>query len=203
MNNQGRKWLLILSSMVLVIGLFAPSVARAHCDGMDGPVVKAAQKAIATGNVNFILIWVQKPDETEIRNSFQKTLAVRKQSPEARELADMYFFETAVRLHRAGEGEPYTGLKSAGRDFGPAIPAADKAIDAGSLDPLLKLFPASAHAAIRQRFDAAFTKKSFPYNDVDAGREYVKAYVEFIHYVEELYHADAKGEGHDPHTGKP
>jgi hypothetical protein len=42
---------------------------------------------------------------------FTKTLAVRKQSKEAKELADMYFFETLVRIHCAGEGAPYTGLK--------------------------------------------------------------------------------------------
>jgi hypothetical protein len=58
---------------------------------------------------------------------------VRKLNPEAKEFADMYFFETLVRIHRAGEGEPYTGIKPAGRDLGPAVPAADKAIVDGKL----------------------------------------------------------------------
>ena len=30
--------------------LLIPNSARAHCDGMDGPVVKAAQKALASGD---------------------------------------------------------------------------------------------------------------------------------------------------------
>jgi hypothetical protein len=90
-------------------------------------VVQAAQKALETGNVHLVLIWVQKPDEAEITEAFQKALAVRKLNAEAKELADRYFFETLVRIHRAGEGAPYTGLKPAGRDLGPAIPAADKA----------------------------------------------------------------------------
>ena len=92
----------------------------AHCDGMDGPVVKAAQAALAKGDVNLVLIWVRKNDETEIRQAFERTVNVRKLSPEAKELADTYFFETLVRIHRAGEGAPYTGLKPAGRDLGPA-----------------------------------------------------------------------------------
>ena len=105
---------------MLVAAVLAPQPARAHCDGLDGPVVKAAQRALAETNVNLVLIWVQKDEEREIKRAFEKTLAVRKLNAEAKELADLYFFETHVRLHRAGEGAPYTGLKPAGRDLGPA-----------------------------------------------------------------------------------
>ena len=91
--------------------------------------VKAAQKALEMGNVNLVLIWVQKTDGNEIEKAFQKTLAVRKLNRQAKELGDTYFFETLVRIHRAGEGAPYTGLKPAGRDLGPAIPTADKALE--------------------------------------------------------------------------
>lgn len=105
----------------LLVLAFAQVAASAHCDGMDGPVVKAAQKALRTGNINLVLIWVGKGDEVEVREAFRKTAAVRRQSPQARELADRYFFGTLVRLHRAGEGEPFTGLKPARRDLGPVI----------------------------------------------------------------------------------
>lgn len=107
-------------------------------DGWAGAVM-AARKALDTGNVNLVLIWARKADEPEIRSAFQKTLAVRKLNPQARELADMHFFETLVRVHRAGEGASFTGLKPAGRDLGPAIPAGDKAIVTGSTDALHKL----------------------------------------------------------------
>ena len=99
---------------------------------MDGPVVQAARKALETGEVKLVLIWVQKQDEGDIKEAFQKTLTVRKLGAAAKELADRYFFETLVRIHRAGEGAPYTGLKPAGRDLGPAIPAADEAIEDAS-----------------------------------------------------------------------
>ena len=77
-------------------------------------MIKAAQKALEMGNGNLVLIWVQQQDEAEIKEAFQKTLAVRQLSPEAKELADRYFFETLVRVHRAGEGAPYTGLNQPG-----------------------------------------------------------------------------------------
>lgn len=173
---------------------YARDEARAHCDTMDGPVVKAAQKALATKNVNLVLIWVQKKDETEINQRFLQTLDVRRLSRAARELADNYFFETVVRLHRAGEGEPYTGLKPAGTDLGPVIPVADKAFQDGSLDALLKLFTVSARAEIQARFKEAITKQSFNENDVEAGREYVKAYITFMHHIEHLYEHEHKTE---------
>ena len=177
------------SLSVLAIGfvfLLMPATVFGHCDGIDGPVVKAAQQALAKGDVNPILIWVQANDEAEIRKVFAKTLAVRKLNPEARELADLYFFETLVRIHRAGEGAPYTGLKPAGRDLGPAIPAADKAIETGAVEPLLKLITSESTNGIRERFQKVTAAKKFNAEDVNAGRGYVKAYVEFLHYVEGL-----------------
>src|ERR1035441_494173 len=119
---------------------------------MHSPVVKAAQKALAETNVNLVLIWVHQDDEAQIKLAFEKTLAVRKLNPEARELADQYFFETLVRIHRAGEGAPYTGLKPAGRDLGPVIPAADKAIETGSVDYLVTVITNESANGIRERF---------------------------------------------------
>jgi hypothetical protein len=179
------------SVMMWGLTLAAPDVALAHCDSLDGPVVKAAQKALATGRLPYVLIWVRADDEPEIRAAFEQTLVVRALSAQARELADRYFFETLVRVHRAGEGAPYTGLKPAGGDLGPAIPAADKALDEGSLRPVLTLLTMAMEDGLRRHFEEARTAKSFQPDDLSAGREYVKTYVEFIHYVERLYEATA------------
>jgi len=127
---------------------------------MDGPVVKAAQKALAAGNGNQVLIWVQQKDEGEVRKAFQKALAVRRLNPEAREMADMYFFETLVRLHRAGEGEPYTGIKPAGRDLGPAIPAADKAIEQKSAQQLRTFLTGTIQDGLQDRFKNVLAQSS-------------------------------------------
>lgn len=194
--------LTILLILVMTV-LFCPQGVYAHCDGMDGPVVTAARKALESGDVNLVLIWVQEADEAEIRKAFEKTMAVRKLNPEASDLADLYFFETLVRIHRAGEGAPYTGLKPAGRDPGPAIPAADKALEDGSVEPLAKMISGAVQEGIRKHFNNAMAKKHFKADNVDAGREYVKEYVTFIHYVEGIHQAlSSAAHGHFPETNE-
>lgn len=175
--------------------------AYAHCDGLDGPVVKAAAKALETGSVAHALIWVKKTDETEARAAFDRAMAVRKLGGDAQQLADRWFFETIVRLHRAGEGAPFDGLKPAGRDLGPAIPAADRALETGSAEAVVKLVTEGARRGIEQRFREALASRRFDPNDTGAGREYVHAYVDFVHYVEALYQAAAGGAG-EPHAEK-
>lgn len=169
--------------------------ASAHCDGVDGPVVKAAQQALDSGDVNRVLIWVRPDDEAEIRTVFRKTQTVRKLNATAKDFADTAFYETLVRLHRAGEGEPYTGLKPAGRDLGPALPAGDKALVTGSVEPVVKLLTDSVHDGIEHRYKQVMARKNFKVDDVAAGRKYVEAYVGYIHAVEKVHQA-AAGETH-------
>jgi hypothetical protein len=187
-----------LAALVGAAVLFAlPAPAMAHCDGLDGPVVTAARAALDSGDANGILIWVQPADEAEVRAVFADAVAVRKLGPEARELADRHFFETLVRLHRAGEGAPYMGLKPAGRDLGPAIPLADKAIADGSERELADFLAKQASTGVHERFAELQRKRKFRANDLAAGRAYVASYVTFIHYVEGLHEAaEAKAEGH-------
>jgi hypothetical protein len=161
--------------------------AVAHCDSMDGPVITLAKKALETGNVKLVLPWVRAQDEGEIRKAFDHAVSVRKLGTQARELADTHFFETLVRIHRAGEGAPFTGLKPAGRDLGPAIPAADRALEDGSVDAVVRLVTDAVARGIRERFQAAWSNRRFDPNDVVAGREYVEAYVPYIHFVERLF----------------
>lgn len=162
--------------------------ALAHCDTLDGPVVSAARTALDSGNVNLVLAWVQKKDEGDIRSAFQKARNVRKAGGEAKELADSYFFETLVRIHRAGEGAGYTGLRPVGI-IEPPIAAADKAIETGRLQPLAKLVAERMEKGLHQHFDAVMAKKKYNPDDVAAGRAYSSAYVEFVHYAERLYDA--------------
>ena len=189
------KALLSVAGGVAVI-LFAPQAVRAHCDSMDGPVVTAAKQALEKGDVTPVLKWVTKEHEAEIREAFKKTLAVRTKGTDARELADMYFFETLVRIHRAGEGAPYTGLKPAGTDPGPAVTASDKALDKDSVDALVKLVTDAVAAGIRERFAKASEAKKHADESVDAGREFVEAYVQFVHYAERLYDDAATKHAH-------
>ncbi len=188
-----------ITLLVIGTGLLGP-VGRVygHCDTMDGPVVKTAQAALAKSDVTPVLKWVKPEHETEVREAFKKTLAVRGLSPEARDLADRYFFETLVRLHRAGEGAPYTGLKPAGQ-VEPVVAASDKALDTGSVDGLTQEMAKLVSDGIRRRFAETMETKKHADETVASGRQFVSAYVEFVHYVERL-HADALGQAGD-HAG--
>ena len=191
---RGLRTLNAIGAWLILAATLIPTIAYDHCDGLDGPVVKAAERALESGDVKHALPWVQKADEAEVTAAFEKTIAVRKLGAEAKALADRYFFETLVRIHRAGEGEPYTGLKPAGRDLGPAIPAADKAIETGSGEKLDQLLVTSAREGINRRLAEAIEAKqqaAASPGDVQKARRAVQAYVAFLHYIEQLYNAAA------------
>ena len=172
-------------AMMLVLAITGSALA--HCDTMDGPVVTLARQALDKGDVKLILPWVAAGQEGEIRKEFDLTMAVRGKGEKEKELADMYFFETLVRIHREGEGAPYTGLKPARLDLGPAIPAADKALESGDPGPLLKLINEKIHEGIHKYYMEAKEKKAHAGESVEAGRAYVQAYVPYLHFVERLY----------------
>jgi hypothetical protein len=156
---------------------------------MDGPVVQAAKAALEKKDLTPVLMWIKKSDEAQIKVAFDKTLAVRAKGAEARELADQFFFETLVRVHRAGEGAPFTGLKPAGTPLEPPIEQADKALKTGSVEKLVKQLANDTATGIRKRFAETLEKKAHADHNVEAGREFVRAYVEYVHYVEGLHDA--------------
>lgn len=187
------RYELIFITTVLSFALLFPSMLSAHCDTMGGPVIADARNALKAGDVTPVLKWLKPEYEAEIRAVFKKTVKVRSQSPETQELADHYFFETLVRLHRAGEGAPYSGLKPEGAAE-PSILETDKALEAGSVDALVKMLGEDVARGIRQRFARVLEAKKHAQESVAAGREYVEAYIELTHYIEAL-HSTANGKG--------
>jgi hypothetical protein len=184
-----EAWRRALIATCVSTALFgAATPAMAHCDTLDGPVVAAARKALNAGNVNLVLVWVQRKDEGEIRNAFTRASKVRAAGGDAKELADYYFFETLVRVHRAGEGADYTGLKPTGSIEAP-VAAADRAIATGKLQELARMIDERAERGLHRHLEQVLAKKEYNTDDVEAGRAYSSAYVEFVHYAERLYDA--------------
>ena len=189
----------VLSTTAMV----SPQYAMAHCDTLDGPVVATARTALENGDVTPLLKWIRTNEESEIKNAFKKTLEVRALGGKAKELADMYFFETLVRIHRAGEGAPYTGLKP-GEAIDPAVALADKALESGSVDKLVNVLTNAMGKGIRKHFDEAYEKQKQAEKTVEKGREFVESYVMFTHYVEGMHglikggvpHHGEEGGGH-------
>lgn len=188
-------------SGILVVGIsvLIAGSALAHCDTTSGPIIPEAKAALNKGDVTPILKWVKKENEAEINTAFAKAVAVRAKGPEAKELADQYFLETLIRLHRAGEGAPYTGIKD--EPVAPIIALADKSLADSSAAEMIKKMNHHMAEAVTQKFNKALEAKKQKDKSVEAGREYVEAYVAYTHYVEGI-HAAIKSAGGD-HNATP
>lgn len=170
-----------------------------HCDTMDGPVVRAAKQALTAGDVDLILPWVPGEAEGELTAAFKKTMAVRALDAKAQELADYWFFETAVRLHRAGEGAPFTGIKPAGLDEGPVVPRVETAIAEDDTSALIAFLTGAVEEEIGKRFKEVRETHGYDPHDVPAARRYVHAFLGLTLYANNLHafvRHGAVGEGH-------
>lgn len=188
----------VLVPVAVVFGLLLAVTARAHCDTTGGPIIPEAKAALEKGDATPILKWIKKDNEAEIKAAFAKAVAVRARGPEAKELADQYFLETLIRLHRAGEGAPYTGIKDEQVD--PIAAMADKAITEGSVDEMIKKISAHMAETVKEKFTKVVEAKKTKDKSVEAGREFVEAYVTYVHYVEGIHNAVTSAGGHQ-HTG--
>jgi hypothetical protein len=151
--------------------------------------VTAARRALDASNVDLVLPFVPEQGEAEVKDVFQSTLRVRQLDDEAREVADRLFFETVVRVHRAGEGAPYTGLKPAGLSFGPVIPIAETAVETGSAEPLSDFLSDELNRQLRRRLDEVKVLAAGKGRSVEDARRYVEAMLGFEVYCHRLFQA--------------
>jgi uncharacterized protein DUF6448 len=174
--------------------LLGAQVAYSHCDSVDGPVAKAVEKALNTGNLYPVLAYAPATAESELRTSFDQARSVRAMGSEARALADRSFLETAIRLHRAGEGASFTGIKPAGIDYGPAIPAAERAVETGDLSTLKAVLIEEIEHALHERLAhvreaQSATREPRSAGEVADARKRVSAELGFITFAETVHQA--------------
>ncbi|HEQ97907.1 MAG TPA: hypothetical protein ENO22_01035 [candidate division Zixibacteria bacterium] len=172
--------------------------AYGHCDSEDGPIIPLIRESLDNGDVTPLLKWIAPEDEAEIKNLFARVRTVRSESDETRAIADRLFIETFIRLHRASEGAPYTGIKEAG-NIEPIYIKLDKALETGNVGALADEIAGSVRENIVRRYERAVELSQHKDQSVEAGREYVKAYVDYMHFVEGL-HGYLSGRGHDGHS---
>lgn len=195
-SNQKRKGnfrIKFASLFLFTMLIFSTNATFAHCDSMDGPLIADARKAIGQNNINYTLKWVRPENETEVKNAFNLMMKVRGFSADSKLLAETYFFETLVRIHRAAEGVPFTGLKPSGTPIDEKILAADKSIEIGNLSPLNGKVIKKDLPELTERFEKVMSLKNFDINNIEAGREYIEAYVQFFKF------AEGEIEGHNVH----
>jgi hypothetical protein len=174
----------LAAAVFAVTLLVRPRTASAHCDTMEGPAVLDGVRALETGNVNHALKWVPEDAGAELTAVFGQALATRQDGDRARAVADRWFLENLVRLHRAGEGAAYTGLQPEGTPVDARVRAADEAVATGSLAPLEGLVPADQRDELARRLALVLQRKDHDVDDLDAGRAYLEAYVAFFKLAE-------------------
>lgn len=177
------KTLGVLLMALAIVGTMSTR-ASAHCDTMDGPTAADGIKAMETNNINLVQKWVMPEYEKELSQIFYLSMKVKDLSPEAKEISEKYFLENLIRIHRAGENAPFTGLKPSGTPVDERVLAADKSIEVGNLSPLEKLIEKDKMHELEEKFRKVMALKNFDVNDVEAGREYIEAYVQFFHLAE-------------------
>lgn len=174
-----------LAVLMIAAFLCAYGPVMAHCDSEDGPIIPSIRQALEDGELTPALKWIAPNDEQEIRSLFERVRVLRTQSDEAKAIADQYFIETFIRIHRASEGEPYTGIKPAGSNP-PIFAAADKALEQGSVDELAEKLATAVRKNIAERFSHALELGAHQNETIAAGRQFVEAYVNYMHFVEGL-----------------
>ena len=189
--NKGNKKTKFIKAKVVALALFGLLLintlsAFAHCDSYDGPVIKEAQEALLTNNVNLVLKWVDAADEPEITALFNKTYKLRNGDNEIYTIVEKHFLETLVRLHRATEGVGYTGLKPAG-SASPIVIMADKSIEDKDIDNLVSSFIAHIEKVVREKYKEVEELNLVKNESVEKGRAYVAAYVDYTHTLEEIH----------------
>jgi len=196
MNEQVKKPRVLIWTIFLLALMMLPGQAMAHCDTESGPTAVDARKALETGNFDTISIWVGEKQTPELRNSFEEALEVYKMGGKAKALAEHYFMSTAVRLHREAEGMSFTGLKPA-QPLPPIIAKAEKTLESGNLEPITDLLYAELQKETQKWFQNALeAKKNYKGENVEAGREWVDAYVKYVIYVNGLYKTIQAGPAH-------
>jgi hypothetical protein len=173
---------------------FPAGSALAHCDSTNGPVIPEALAALENGDLTPVLKWIEAGDEAQLKAAFDQAKIVRAQGPEAKLLADQFFLETLVRLHRTSEGEPFTGITNDAID--PIVALADGALTSGSADDMIGKINRHLARSIEEKFQRVSAARENKDDSVAAGREFVAAYVSYVHYVAGVHDAIVAAGGH-------
>ncbi len=177
----------IMMTILLSLGLWmTPQHAFAHCDSYDGPVIKDALKALEQNNPDLVMKWIDALHEKEITNLFNKTLKYRSGDQEIYSLLEKHFLETLVRIHREGEGEPYTGLKAAGSTE-EIIQLTDTALEEKDFEGFLLKFDAKADSILREKYQKVAQLEKVKDQSAEQGRAYVAAYVDYTHTIKKMH----------------
>lgn len=192
----------VLLMMFSSIGLL-PWVAFAGDDPMDKRVAEDARETLDTGNVNPTLKWIEEGQETELMEAFANTQAKRSRGEDSRETADQEFIETAIKLFHQRKRPEFTGLRTAGTSPEGIVAEAEKALDEDNPAGLVRMLQADVKRGLTEHFARVSSAVRHKDESVEAGRAYVKAYIDYVHFVRDLYPDSGTTHGQGPISTKP
>jgi hypothetical protein len=100
MRRKSSLLALCLVALGFVIALVAGSGrAGAHCDAPEGAMAQAAKRALVTGDLSHVEMWVSAEQTQELRHTFNASLTLRKMGGLWRDASDRWFLENLSRLH--------------------------------------------------------------------------------------------------------
>ena len=148
--------------------------------------MKAAQMALVTGNVNYVLIWVPEESENTLKNLLEKTCCERSARKNMQNRAIDWYFDTVSRFYSANKVALYTCLKHGGLDESLIAVKVERAIETGNFEEIIGIIPDTHAADVRERFHHVMDKSNFDRNNIAAGRAYVSTFIDFLTYVHTL-----------------
>lgn len=183
-SKTGKRALFII---LLFLGLWAiPQNAFAHCDSYDGPVVKDALKALDINDSALVMKWIDTKHEKEIKDLFAETMKYKSGDKEIYSLLEKHFLETLVKVHREGEGEPYTGLKPAGTTK-QIIQLTDSALAEQDFEGFLVKYNGHVNEILTEKYEKVAQLDKVKNESVQKGRDFVAAYVDYTHTIEMMH----------------
>jgi len=158
-----------------------------HCDRNDGPVTRAAKRALETGNAQHILIWIQEDSENTVKNLLEKACCERTTRNDAHNNTVDWYFGTVSRLHSAYHGTHNLNISTKTPEEKAIILLVERACESGNFEDLSPVIPDDCTGEMRQYFDDVMKMRNFDKKNSAAGRVYVSAVVNFITFVYHLH----------------
>jgi hypothetical protein len=156
------------------------------CNQHDGPVTRAAKRALETGNAQYILIWIQKESENTVKNLLERACCERTTRKDSHQRTTDWFFETVNRLHSAYYGPCNLDISTKSREEKEIILLVERACESGNVEELLTIIPDASAVEMRQCFEDVMKKRDYGGKNSAAGRVYISAVVDFIACVHHL-----------------
>ena len=152
----------------------------------NGPVRKAAEMALVTGDADYVLLWVLKESENTLKNLLEKTCCERNSQKYVQNNSPDWYFETVNRLFERSWKTDFSGRDSGGFDENPIVRMVQRAIESGEINELCRIVPQPERDDLMQRFIDLIHKRNYDLHNLAAGRAYVSAFLDFTGRVHNL-----------------